>query len=663
MKNLLKNILIVVLVFLVIASIFSLYNNNQETERTEVGIATIAEKIEKEEVAKIAVVGNKIEVDLKNGEKIVSQKESTESFGQAMVNYGVDAQKSRQIPTDIKEETGIAFWFGAMLPVFLPIIFVFFLFWFIMRGVQGANNRAISFGHTTAKENKTEKDKKPEITFKDVAGVKEAKAELEEVVEFLKTPKKFADMGAKIPKGVLLVGPPGTGKTLLAKAVSGEAEVPFFHISGSEFVEMFVGVGASRARDLFKKAKKNAPCIVFIDEMDAVGRRRGAGLGGSHDEREQTLNQILVEMDGFELNSGVIVLAATNRPDVLDPALLRPGRFDRQVVLDEPDINDREKILEIHARKKPLAKDVSLRQIAERTPGFSGADLANLLNEAAILATRRNKKEINQNEIFESIDKVLLGPQRKSHILSEKEKNITAYHEAGHALVSHILPNADPVHKVSIISRGRAAGFTMNLPITDKYMHTKAEFIDDLAVLLAGHTAEQEIFNDVTTGASNDLKRATQLARNLITQWGMSKKLAPRTYGEQGDMIFLGKSIHEQRDYSEKIAEEIDSEISELIVQAVNTAKKIIHENKDTLKKIAEELLKHETLEKEHFEAIFDPEKLKTFEEKMKKIEEEKKKQAEIEAKIAQEKEVKEKLDAAKDGAKAIFLNSLLISK
>ncbi|MFH1564435.1 MAG: ATP-dependent zinc metalloprotease FtsH [bacterium] len=651
MKNLLKNILIIVLVFLIIASVFSLYND-KETERTEVGIATIAEKVENEEVKKIAVVGNKIEVDLKNGEELVSQKEPNESFSQAMANYGVDTQKSRQIPTDIKEETGAAFWLGTMLPVFLPIIFIFLLFWFVMRGVQGANNRAISFGHTTAKENKTEKDKKPEVTFKDVAGVKEAKAELEEVVEFLKTPKKFSDMGAKIPKGVLLVGPPGTGKTLLAKAVSGEAQVPFFHISGSEFVEMFVGVGASRARDLFKKAKKNAPCIVFIDEMDAVGRRRGAGLGGGHDEREQTLNQILVEMDGFELNSGVIVLAATNRPDVLDPALLRPGRFDRQVVLDNPDINDREKILEIHARKKPLGKDVSLRQIAERTPGFSGADLANLLNESAILATRRNKKEVAQDEILESIDKVLLGPQRKSHILSDKEKKITACHEAGHALVSHILPNADPVHKVSIISRGQAAGFTMNLPTTDKYMHTKTEFIDNLAVLLAGHTAEQETFNDVTTGASNDLKRATQLARNLITQWGMSEKLAPRTYGEQGDMVFLGKSIHEQRDYSEKIAEEIDTEIAELIMQAVNTAKKIIHENKDTLKKIAEELLKHETLEKEHFEAIFDPEKLKAFEEKLKKAEEEKKKQAELEAKIALEKEAKEKLDAAKDGAK-----------
>lgn len=651
MKNLLKNILIIVLVFLVIASAFSLYNT-EKTERTEVGIATIAEKMENEEIEKIVVVGNKVEVDLKNGEKLASQKESTESFSQVLINYGVDSKKSRKIPTEIKEEGGIAFFASAMLPILLPIIFIFALFWFIMRGVQGVNNRAISFGHTTAKENKTEKDKKPEVTFNDVAGVKEAKSELEEVVEFLKTPKKFADMGAKIPKGVLLVGPPGTGKTLLAKAVSGEAQVPFFNISGSEFVEMFVGVGASRARDLFKKAKKNAPCIVFIDELDAVGRRRGAGLGGSHDEREQTLNQILVEMDGFEVNSGVIVLAATNRPDVLDPALLRPGRFDRQVVLDEPDINDREKILEIHARKKPLSKDVSLRQIAERTPGFSGADLANLLNEAAILATRRNKKEINQNEIFESIDKVLLGPQRKSHILSQKEKEITAYHEAGHALVSHILPNADPVHKVSIISRGQAAGFTMNLPTTDKYMHTKAEFIDNLAILLAGQTAEKEIFNDITTGASNDLKRATQLARNLITQWGMSEKLAPRTYGEQGDMIFLGKSIHEQRDYSEKIAEEIDSEISKLILQAVSTAKKIIHENKDKLKKIAEELLKYETLEKEHFEAIFDPEKMKIWEEKLKKIEEEKKKQAELEAKIAQEKETKEKLEHAKNEAK-----------
>jgi cell division protease FtsH len=649
MKNLLKNIFIIVVVFLVIASVFSLYSD-QEAERKEVGIATIAEKIENEEVEKIVVAGNKVKADLKNGEKIASQKEPTESFSQVLANYGVDSQKARKIPTEIKEDTGAAFWLGTILPIFLPIIFIFVLFWFIMRGVQGANNRAISFGQSTAKEKRSEKDKKPEVTFKDVAGVKEAKNELEEVVEFLKTPKKFSDMGAKIPKGVLLVGPPGTGKTLLAKAVSGEAHVPFFHISGSEFVEMFVGVGASRARDLFKKAKKNAPCIVFIDELDAVGRRRGAGLGGSHDEREQTLNQILVEMDGFELNSGVIVLAATNRPDVLDPALLRPGRFDRQVVLDEPDINDREKILEIHSRKKPFAKDVSLREIAERTPGFSGADLANLLNESAILATRRNKKQVTQDDILESIDKVLLGPQRKSHILSKKEKKITAYHEAGHALVSHILPNADPVHKVSIISRGRAAGFTMNLPTKDKHMHTRAEFIDNLAVLLAGHTAEKEIFNDTTTGASNDLKRATQLARNLITQWGMSEKLAPRTYGEQGDMIFLGKSIHEQRDYSEKIAEDIDDEIAKLILEAVNTAKKIINENKDKLEKIAEELLKHETIEKDHFEALFDAEKMKAWKERVKKIEEEREKQVEVEveAKIAKEKRAKEKLDGGK---------------
>jgi cell division protease FtsH len=634
MKNLVKNIFVIVLVFMIIASIFSFYDN-EAVERKEVGIATIAEQIENEEVDKIVIEGNKVKVDLKNGTKLISQKEPTESFSQALNNYGVDPQKARKIPTNIKDDTGATFWLSAILPIFLPIIFIFVLFWFIMRGVQGANNRALGFGQSLAREKKPDKDQKPEATFKDVAGAKEAKTELEEVVEFLKTPKKFANMGAKIPKGVLLVGPPGTGKTLLAKAVSGEAKVPFFHMSGSEFVEMFVGVGASRARDLFKKAKKNAPCIVFIDELDAVGRRRGAGLGGSHDEREQTLNQILTEMDGFEPNSGVIVLAATNRPDVLDPALLRPGRFDRQVVLDLPDINDREEILKIHSRKKPLAKDVSLRQVAERTPGFSGADLANLLNEAAILAARRNKKQVTEDEVLESIDKVLLGPQRKSHILSSKEKKITAYHEAGHALVSHILPNADPVQKVSIISRGRAAGFTMNLPEKDKHMHTRSEYIDNLAVLLAGHTVEKEIFGDITTGASNDLKRATQLAKNLVTQWGMSEKMTPRTYGEHEEMIFLGKSIHEQRDYSEKVAEEIDSEISQLIEQAIKTAKTVIHDYKDKLDKIASELLKYETLEKGHFEGIFDPKKLKEWQAKQKEKAMQRKKEVEAAAKAA----------------------------
>jgi cell division protease FtsH len=404
------------------------------------------------------------------------------------------------------------------------------------------------------------------------------------------------------------MGSPGTGKTLLARAVAGEANVPFFHISGSEFVEMFVGVGASRVRDLFNKAKKSAPCIVFVDEIDAVGRQRGAGLGGSHDEREQTLNQILVEMDGFDPNQGVIVLAATNRPDVLDPALLRPGRFDRRVVLDEPDIRDREAILKLHCKNKPLADDIKLRRIAERTPGFSGADLANLVNESAILAARRNKKKIGQNEMLESIEKVLLGPERKSHILSEKERKVTAYHEAGHALVAHLLPNSDPVHKVSIISRGAAAGYTLKLPVEDRRMHRKAEFLDDIAVSLGGYVAEVEIFggDNLTTGASNDLRQATNLARRLVTDFGMSEKLGPRTYGKKDEMVFLGKEIHYERDYSEKIAELIDHEINQLLSDGMATARRILKENGKSLERIVEVLLDKETIEKDEFEALFE---------------------------------------------------------
>ena len=410
-------------------------------------------------------------------------------------------------------------------------------------------------------------------------------------------------MGAKIPKGVLLLGPPGCGKTLLARAVAGEAVVPFFHISGSEFVEMFVGVGASRVRDLFNKAKKGAPAIVFIDEIDAVGRQRGAGLGGSHDEREQTLNQILVEMDGFDINTNVIVVAATNRPDVLDPALLRPGRFDRRVVLDSPDINDREEILKIHVKRKPLAKGVSLRDVAERTPGFSGADLENLLNEAAILTVRRGKKQVGMQEILESIEKVILGPERKSHILNKKEKEITAFHEAGHAVVAHFLPHCDPVRKISIISRGQAAGFTLKLPEEDKKLHTKSEFTDDIASLLGGWVSEQEIFGEITTGATSDLKKATDLARKLVMQYGMSE-LGPQTFGDKEELIFLGKEIHEQRNYSEKIAEAIDKEVAKFISEARKKAGEVVAKQKDKVKLVAETLLKKETLEREAFERL-----------------------------------------------------------
>jgi cell division protease FtsH len=472
----------------------------------------------------------------------------------------------------------------------------------MMRSVAGANTRAMMFGQSQARE--FHKDKKVKVTFKDVAGVKEAKEELKEVVEFLRQPQKFIDLGARIPRGVLLLGGPGVGKTLLARAVAGEANVPFYSISGSEFVEMFVGVGASRVRDLFNRAKKSSPCIIFIDEIDAVGRRRGAGLGGSHDEREQTLNQILVEMDGFEAHENVIVMAATNRPDVLDPALLRPGRFDRRVMLDEPDIADREAILKVHARKKPLGKDVSLRKVAERTPGFSGADLANLLNEAAILAARHNKKIVEMDDVLESIEKVMLGPERRSRILTEHEKEITAYHEAGHAIVAHFLPHTDPVHKISVISRGQAGGYTLKLPTEDRHYHTKTEFLEEIAVLLGGYMTEKEIFGEVSTGATSDLRRATQLARKLITDYGMSDSLGPRTYGEKEEMIFLGREIHEQRDYSEKVAEQIDKEISHFIHQGSETAHTIVRSRRDKLEEVKKALQVKETLEREEFEEI-----------------------------------------------------------
>ncbi|MCD4693798.1 ATP-dependent zinc metalloprotease FtsH, partial [bacterium] len=489
-----------------------------------------------------------------------------------------------------------------ILPILLPFLLIGGLIFFMMRGAQGANSKAMMFGQSQAKQ--FNKEQSPKVTFSDVAGSKEAKKELSEVIEFLKFPKKFHQLGAKIPKGFLLLGGPGTGKTLMAKAVAGEADVPFFHISGSEFVEMFVGVGASRVRDLFKKARKSAPCIIFIDEIDAVARKRGAGLGGSHDEREQTLNQILVEMDGFDERTNVIVMAATNRPDVLDPALLRPGRFDRRIFVDNPDIREREGILKVHARKKPLAKDVSLKRIAERTPGFTGADLANLLNEAAISAARQDRKIIEMDNLFNSIEKVILGPERKSRVITEKEKKITAYHEAGHALVAHFLPNSDPVQKISIISRGQAGGYTLKVPIEDRRLHTKSEFIDELSVLLAGHITEKEIFKDVTTGASSDLKRATEIARKLVTVYGMSDELGLRTFGSDDNNVFLGQEIREKKDYSEKTSEKIDVAVSDLIKESTKKAGEIVKDQKKLLDKVAQALLEKETLEKEEFESI-----------------------------------------------------------
>ncbi len=613
MKNLVKNFLILLVIFLVIAGLFSILSKNDPlagaaTEIKKSNIGEMIQNINNDKVAKIVEKDEKLEIYLKDGSKEEIVKTPQESFGDIVKNYSIDSAKIANIDISREEKSAMMIAASAVLPFLLPFLLIVLFIWLMMRQVQGANSKALMFGQSGAKKAE-KKDGKNKITFKDVAGNKEAKEELLEVVEFLKDAKKFTDIGARIPKGVLLIGAPGTGKTLMARAVAGEADVPFFHISGSEFVEMFVGVGASRVRDLFKCAKKEAPCIIFIDEMDAVGRRRGAGLGGSHDEREQTLNQILVEMDGFEPNSNVIVLSATNRPDVLDPALLRPGRFDRRVFIDYPDIKDREAILKHHTSNKPLEKNVSLKAVADRTPGFSGADLANLLNEAAILAARRNKHKIGQDEILESVEKVLLGPERKSHILNDKEKNITAYHEAGHALVSHMLPNADPVHKVSIVSRGRAAGYTLKLPTEDKHLHTKSEFVDDLAVLLAGQVAEEEIFNEVTTGASNDLKQATRLAKTIVTQYGMNEKLGSRTFGDMEDLIFLGREIHEQRDYSEKTAELIDNEVFELITNAKKTAKEIINKERRYLEKIVAILLDKETIEKADFEAIFKEDK------------------------------------------------------
>jgi cell division protease FtsH len=494
--------------------------------------------------------------------------------------------------------------FGAWVQTiigFLPLLIFGGLLFFMMRQAQGSNNQALSFGKSRAR---MFAGNRPTITFADVAGVEEAKQELAEIVEFLKYPDKFAALGARIPRGVLLVGPPGTGKTLLSRAVAGEAGVPFFSISGSEFVEMFVGVGASRVRDLFDQAKRNAPCIVFVDEIDAVGRQRGAGLGGSHDEREQTLNQILVEMDGFDTNTNVIVIAATNRPDVLDPALLRPGRFDRQVVLDNPDIRGRNQVLEVHARGKPFEKNVNLGTLAKQTPGFSGADLANLLNEAAILTARRNKKAIGMSELEEAIDRVLSGPERKSRIISEKEKAITAYHEVGHALVARMLPNIDPVHKITIVARGLAGGYTRLLPTEDRYLYTKSQFEETLAWSLGGHAAEQLIFGEVTTGASNDIERATSLARQMVTQYGMSEKLGPLALGKKDELVFLGREIGEQRNYSEAVAQEIDNEVRNLINRAYSVAREILVRHKDKLVTVSEKLMSLETIEGLAFDEI-----------------------------------------------------------
>ena len=584
---------------------------NQSSKTTKVGIEAVVDQIGEEAIKKISVSGETLNIELKSGVKEVAYKEPSESLSTLLKNFSVDPAKMKKVEIEVADQKA-SFWVNTLVSLFLPFLLLAFIAFFTIRQLQGANNRALTFGMSRARQFDP-KEMKNKVTFEDVAGATEAKQELHEVIEFLKDPKKFHDLGAKIPKGVLLIGAPGTGKTLLAKAVAGEADAPFFHVSGSEFIEMFVGVGASRVRDLFARAKKSAPCIIFVDELDAVGRQRGAGLGGSHDEREQTLNQILVEMDGFEPTDNVIVISATNRPDVLDPALLRPGRFDRRVMIDLPTLVDREAILKVHSKNKPMVADIDFTRIAQRTPGFSGADLANLLNEAAILVARAGGKEITMADVFSSIEKVILGPERKGRLISDKEKKITAYHEGGHALISHILPDSPPVQKISIISRGPAAGYTMNLPTEDRLFRTKSEFLAELAVLLGGYCSEKMIFGDVTTGASDDLKKATRLARKLVMNYGMSEGLGQRTFGEKDDLIFLGREITEQRDYSEKTAETIDAEIESFINGARRTAEHTLERYREKLETIVHLLLEKETIEREEFAALFtDGEKVIT---------------------------------------------------
>lgn len=601
MKNLLKNFLLVLIIFLIITGLFT-FIQPPEKEK-EIAFSQLVEDINQEKVKKIVVAGNEISVLYNNDEKAKTRKEEESSLSQSLVNYGLNAEKIQKVGIETKQEGGVWTWLGPLLIYVFPFIFLIILFTLIFRQAKAGAMQAFNFTKARARLFGAEGHSKEKINFKDVAGLKEAKTELEEIVDFLKNPKKYLQIGARIPRGVLLVGPSGVGKTLLARAVAGEASVPFFSISGSEFVEMFVGVGSARVRDLFATAKKTAPSIVFIDELDAIGRQRGAGIGGGHDEREQTLNQILVEMDGFERESNVIIIAATNRPDILDSALLRPGRFDRKVVLDIPDVNEREAILKIHTKDKPLGPDTDLREMAERTPGFSGAELANVANEAAILTARKNKTQVSQIELLDSIEKVMLGPERKSHILSTKEKEITAFHEAGHALVSSFSPGSEPVRKISIVSRGMAAGYTLKVSSEEKKLRTKSEFISEIAVLLGGYYAEKEKFNEITTGASNDLSVASGLARKLVKEYGMSS-LGPISFGEKDELVFLGKEISEQRNYSEKIASEIDKEVKKFIKEGSERAIKIIKRNKKILDRIAKTLIEKETIEKKEFEEL-----------------------------------------------------------
>ncbi len=592
----------IVTVFVVLSLVYSLVSGLTSKDTVDIPISELATDIKSGLVKTVLVKGDVLDLEYKNGDKKISKKEEGEALLQTLVNYGVTRQELAPVKIEIKNETGIGYWLLNLSPIIFPILFIAIFIWFITRQMRGAGMQALTFGQSKARMIDPN-DKSQRVTFKDVAGAKEAKEELAEIVDFLRNPKKFLDIGARIPKGILLMGAPGTGKTLLARAVAGEAGVAFFSISGSEFVEMFVGVGASRVRDLFLMAKKNAPAIIFVDEIDAVGRVRGVGAGGGNDEREQTLNQILVEMDGFEPNEKVIVMAATNRPDVLDPALLRPGRFDRRVTLDLPDRKDREEILKVHSTRKPFGEDVNLKVIAERTPGFSGADLYSLMNEGAILAARENRTTIAQYDLIRSIEKVMLGPERKSHVLSLKEKEITAYHEAGHAVLASILPYADPVHKISIISRGRAAGYVLHLPLEDRKLQSKKEFLDDIAVSLGGYVTEKMIFNDLTTGPSNDLQVSTALARDMVTKYGMSDMLGSVALEGQGGKVLFGRGV-EEKDFSEKVAADIDAEVSKIMREAHDKATQVITENRKLLEAIAKRLIETETIERAEFETI-----------------------------------------------------------
>lgn len=599
----LRTVTTVLFIFLLLASLYSLIVENRETI-PNISLSEVARDINAGKIAEIGVEGDNLMLTYaKSGEKKISKKEESTALSETLSYYGVTPEKLAAVKVEVKSQTGFLYWLGAILPFILPFLLIIFFLWFLTRQVRGAGMQAFTFGQSKARLI-LPSDKKQRVTFKDVAGAKEAKEELAEIVDFLKNPRKFLEIGARIPKGILLMGAPGTGKTLLARAVAGEAGVSFFSISGSEFVEMFVGVGASRVRDLFKMAKQAAPAIIFVDEIDAVGRVRGGGFGGGNDEREQTLNQILVEMDGFEPNEKVIVMAATNRPDVLDPALLRPGRFDRRVTIDLPDRHDREEILKIHAKEKPLGEDINLQVIAERTPGFSGADLYSLMNEGAILAARENRTKITQYDLIRSIEKVMLGPERKSHILSAREKEITAYHEAGHAVIASVLQFADPVHKVSIISRGRAAGYTLKLPLDERKLQSKKEFLDDIVVSLGGYVVEKTIFDDLTTGSSNDLQVSTALARDMVTKYGMSEKIGPMALEGMGGRTLGGGRGMEDREYSETFGTEIDKEVADIMKNAYDRALDTITKHRGALDAIAKTLMELETIERADFEKI-----------------------------------------------------------